>query len=330
MELRVADSYRRFAEREARGQSDISERLALGIADDPSVLALIVRLPRKKQQPNLLLAAARFLGAPVGDEFRTWVIDHWDRLESVVLARSTQTNEAARCAVLLPVLSRLAGPLALIEVGAAAGLCLYPDRYSFRYDVDGQTIALDPVDGPSAVTIPCRIDVDSVPTALPDVRWRAGIDLNPLTPGDADTRAWLRALVWPEHEERRRRLDAALAIAAAEPALVHRGDLVESISDVVDAAPSGTNVVVFHSSVLVYLDAPDREQFAEVMRSREDVTWISNEGENVLPRVAAQLRRPADGRTVLAVDEHPVAFVGPHGQSYEAIPREGAGSHPRA
>jgi len=320
----VADFYRRFAECEARGQSRIYEEWALGVADDREVLALIGALPGMKKQPNLVFAAARFLGVSEGpyDEFRQWLIEHWDRIRPVILTRATQTNEAARCAVLLPVLSRLDGPLALIEVGASAGLCLYPDRYGYRYEVDGGSVELEPGDGSSTVTIPCRIDAASVPSRLPDVAWRAGIDLNPIAPDDPDSRAWLRTLVWPEQEERRRRLDAALTIAAADPAHLVAGDLVASITDLVAAAPPGAHVVVFHSAVLVYLDEEHRERFARLMRAMDRVTWISNEGEGVLHRVAERLPRPSDGRTVLAVDERPVAFVGPHGQSYESLGRK--------
>ncbi|WP_231567799.1 hypothetical protein [Sinomonas humi] len=50
-----------------------------------------------------------------------------------------------------------------------------------------------------------------------------------------------------------------------------------------------------------------------------DVTWISNEGEHVIPSVAEQLTRPANGKTVVAVDGVPRALVGPHGQSYERL-----------
>jgi hypothetical protein len=38
------------------------------------------------------------------------------------MGRATQTNEPARCAVLLPLLHRIGGPIALIELGAAAWL----------------------------------------------------------------------------------------------------------------------------------------------------------------------------------------------------------------
>ena len=65
--------------------------------------------------------------------FRDFTLAHWPAIEAEVRTRATQTNEAGRCAVLLPVLAALPQPLALLEVGASAGLCLYPDRYAYRY-----------------------------------------------------------------------------------------------------------------------------------------------------------------------------------------------------
>jgi hypothetical protein len=61
---------------------------------------------------------------------RSRVLQDKDALRAVMLARSTQTNEPGRCAALLPVLTRLPEPLALLEVGASAGLCLLPDFYA--------------------------------------------------------------------------------------------------------------------------------------------------------------------------------------------------------
>ena len=55
------------------------------------------------------------------------------QIREVMLSHTTQTNEPARCAVLLPLLAQLPQPLALLEVGASAGLCLLPDHYGYDY-----------------------------------------------------------------------------------------------------------------------------------------------------------------------------------------------------
>src|SRR5690242_11426748 len=123
---RVMARYRRFAEQEAHGHSPLYEAIALGIAGDPKLLDILARLPEVKQQPNLLLAAVRLVAGTPADwpDFRARLMQHLDAVLRVVRERDTQTNEPARCAVLLPLLARLHQPLALLEVGASAGLCL--------------------------------------------------------------------------------------------------------------------------------------------------------------------------------------------------------------
>lgn len=328
----LRDYYGKFARLEASGTSPIYTAWAEGVAADDDVIALLLELPRPKRQANLLFAAARHLGAGEGTyaDLRAWLLRHWNDVRELMLARSTQTNEAGRCATLLPALARIPGPLALMEVGASAGLCLYPDRYSYRFTVTGavgaefaQSTTLDPADGPSAVVLDCELTNVSVPERLPEVAWRAGIDLNPLDITDVDQREWLTSLIWPEHEARRERLLAAASIAAADPPHLVRGDLLDTVESLLAEVPAGTRPVVFHSAVLAYVDAEVRACFASLMRSRDDVVWISNEGAGVLPDTPAQLETlgvEADGRFVLSVDGRAVALTGPHGQSYTGLP----------
>src|SRR5688572_1363424 len=168
----TAERYRVFAEVEARDLSDCYEAWALGVADDESTVVLIDELPPQKRQPNLVFSAARYLGAPLSGyaEFRQWLAGNWREVVGVCLARATQTNEPGRCATLLPALAAVPGPLALIEVGASAGLCLYPDQYSYRYEGDGKTQVLHPATGPSPVLLECEISGQvAVPEQLPDV-----------------------------------------------------------------------------------------------------------------------------------------------------------------
>src|SRR6266571_1473740 len=89
-------------------------------------------------------------------------------------ASRPQTNEPARCATLLPALAQLPPPLALIEVGASAGLTLLVDRYS--YDYAGHRIAGQDSLAPTLRCSP-RGPVP-LPARLPEIAWRAGLDLD--------------------------------------------------------------------------------------------------------------------------------------------------------
>lgn len=315
------ERYRRFAEIEARGLSARYEEWARGVADDPEVVALIDGLPDAKRQVNLVFGAARFHGVPDTDwaGARGWIRAHWAQLEPTILARATQTNEAARCATLLPALAQVGGPLALLEVGASAGLCLFPDRYSYVFDDAVRLHRLDPPDGPSTVVVLCVLEGVSVPTAVPHVVWRAGIDLNPLDVSADDDLAWLEALIWPEHDDRRARLRAAAAVARRDPPRIDRGDLLTALPTLAADAPPDATLVVFHSAVMMYLSDTDRRAFAETVQqiaARRPTVWISNESPSLFAGTAATLPARADQRAVfaLAVDGAPLALTHPHGR----------------
>lgn len=328
-EAATDERYRAFAEVEARGMSACYERWAAGVANDPALVSVIDQLPAVKRQPNLVFSAARLHGAPVGEypEFATWLREHWDDVAATCLTHATQTNEPGRCAVLLPALAALAGPLAIIEVGASAGLCLHPDRYSYRYRLgdgtgDGGERMLHPVDGPSPVVLDCAVTGPApLPERMPDIVWRAGIDLNPLDVRSQADVAWLDALIWPEHHDRRARLRAAVAVARQYPVEIVRGDLGDEIEATVARAPAGATVVVFHTAVLAYVNEQDRNRFAGHM-ARLPVRWLSNEGQSVVPGVLERLATtPALSQAIpasafiLALDGEPIALTQPHGRS---------------
>jgi hypothetical protein len=315
----VADHYRWFARVEAAPVSPTYAELAAAVAEDADVLAFLGTLPPLKRQANLLLAALTFLhgGPPAGGaQLHDRVVGDDDRLRSTMLSRATQTNEAARCSALLPLLADLPGPLALIEVGASAGLCLYPDRYGYEYD----GVRVGP---PSAVQLRCTTTGRGpVPRGVPRVVRRAGIDLNPLDPADPEDVDWLAALIWPGMVGRQQRLHAAAAIAAREPAELVRGDVLDRLPEVVAAMPADSSVVVFHTAVLAYLDTAARDDFVELVTDLP-VRWISQEGAGVLPTVAARLPEAPDAgenRFLLARDGEPLAWTRPHGGQIDWLP----------
>jgi hypothetical protein len=299
-----------MAERQLHGVSPSYERLCRGAADDAELIAHLDSLPAPKRQPNLLLASVRFLGGPVDSypAFRAFVLSRWDEVAATLRARRTQTNEPRRCATLLPALAALPQPLALLEVGASAGLCLYPDRYAYRYDDAPQL-------GSSPVVFDCRVTGPApIPAVLPSIVWRAGLDLSPLDVGNDEDVRWLTSLVWPEQRDRFDTLRRAVELAREQPAAIHRGDLTTDLATLALAAPAQATLVVFHSAVLAYLDDEQRSAFRRevaAIAARRPTVWLSNEGPGVV------VDRPAPAGFVpfvLARDGYPLAETSPHGE----------------
>lgn len=306
----TAENYRRFAVLEAHGTSPIYEAICDGVSTDPELLDLLAGLPPRCRQPNLLLGVVRYAFGvqPTYDAFRATVLGNRDRVTELLHERRTQTNEPGRCAAMLPILASLPQPLALLEVGASAGLCLLPDRYG--YDYDGHVIA----GGPPVLA--CRLEGDirpPLPDTLPEVVWRRGIDLEPLDVRDPDDVRWLESLVWPGQTARERNLRGALERAREDPPQIVRGDLTELLEDVASQAPADATLVVFHTAVLGYLPVAAREDVARRVAAL-GATWIASEAPGVLglpARPGALLER---GHFVLTTGgRHEVARMGPHG-----------------
>lgn len=291
MSEEIAQSYRRWARVEAHGSSSTYERLALAVAADPELVALLGTVPASQRQPNLLFGALRWNAVPVEDPQAavTWARGHPGEILQVLATRRTQTNEVAHCATLLPALALLPPPLALIEVGASAGLCLLYDRW--RYHYTGPDLDVRIGDDESPLTLTCAVDGPvPLPAAVPTIAWRRGLDLNPLDARDPDTRRWLGCLVWPEHHDRARALAAALDVAAGADPDVVAGDLLEGLPALLDRVPAGTTPVVVHSATLTYVEPRVRTAFVAALAAR-GVHRIGAEGPAVLPTWPAGCRR---------------------------------------
>jgi hypothetical protein len=319
----IVEKYRDFATY-AAGESPCFEAWALGVVDDAEVQHWLATLPDAKQQPNLVFAAARWHGlaapAPYAD-LRAALLSDEGQIRATILARATQTNEAGRMATLVPALALAAAgrPLALLEVGASAGLCLYPDRWGFRWSTpDGERTL-----GPPAPTLTCTVTGPApLPESLPEVAWRGGVDLNPLDVTSADDTDWLLTLIWPEHDDRRGQLATAIGVARSDPPDLRRGNLLELLPTLVEEARQAVGpdavVVVFHSAVIAYLEDPAREQFADLMASLVAdgrCRWVSNEGRAVLTGVTATGPEPPAGQFVLGLDGQSLGHTHGHGRT---------------
>jgi hypothetical protein len=268
----ISDQYAAFAADEARGSSEAYERLALAVSQSDDLLEFIATLPVEKRQPNLFLAAVRHVCGVARnvDDLGQFVRTSQVQIREVMLSRTTQTNEPARCAVLLPLLAQFAQPLALIEVGASAGLCLLMDHYG--YDYGNARIAPAMPDDGDAPVFTCEVSGSApIPNAIPRIAWRAGLDLYPIDVRSERDATWLETLVWPGQDARVPRLHAAINIARRDPPNVIRGDLLSDLAQLVATAPKDATVVVFHTAVLGYV-VPLREGNRSRM-DRQQSAW---------------------------------------------------------
>jgi hypothetical protein len=310
----TAENYRRFAALEARGTSPVYERICASISADRDLLGFLGELPPRCRQPNLLLGVVRYAFGVQPDygAFRDTVLGHRAEITELLLHRRTQTNEPGRCAAMLPILASLPQPLALLEVGASAGLCLIPDRYGYRYG-DHALAGGPPV-------IDCRLvgaTRPPLPARLPEVAWRRGIDLSPLDVRDPDDVRWLEALVWPGQTARERYLRESLVLAREDPPPVVQGDLTEILEDVAADAPADATLVVFHTAVLGYLPEEQRIDFGRRVEAL-GAAWIASEAPGVLGFPARPGALTERGHFVVTVGGtltagEPVARMGPHG-----------------
>jgi len=254
----IKQRYRRFADVECRGYSKLYCDLAVAVSEDDALVGFIAAMP--VVQPNLFFAAVQLVSGAVGmptsgSELRALVNRLGPQLADVMRSRRTQTNEVGRCAVLL--LALPPGPLALVEVGASAGLCLLLDRFHYEF---GSACVGDPG---SPVHLRCTVTGSApIPTELPCVVWRRGLDVRPINVHDEQAVRWLLACVWSDHQERRRRLERAISLARTDPPTVSAGDLVDALPSLLADVPDDAQLVVFHSAVLSYVSADRRQAFA--------------------------------------------------------------------
>lgn len=301
----VRERYDRFAREEAPGRSEVYLTWAREVVSGPAA-EVIATFPEQRRQPPLVFAVTRQLGCGLvsGPEWTRFVLAHADTLRAEVAVRSLQTNEPLRCAALLPALALIDGPIALIELGASGGLCLYPDRYSYDYGTG--------VLGDGAPLLRSELRGDVVPRlALPRIVWRAGIDLAPLDVTDPDDAAWLRRLVWPGEQGREERIAQATAVAAADPPALFAGAAEDLLDDVITRAPAGATVVVTTPGVLPYLPWAARTALIARLLAA-DVRWITLDAPALHDAWITDAPLPEDG-FVLAVDGHVVGSADPLG-----------------
>jgi hypothetical protein len=189
-----------------------------------------------------------------------------DRHEPAVLRfldSPPQTNEVARCAVLLGGFLAIAHatqrPLALLEIGASAGLNLHWDGYAYGLG----DLSWGPASAPLRLAPDWRGPVPA--QAAVEVRARRGCDRRPLDPGGTSDRLRLSAYVWADQAARLARLEAALDHAARQSTRVEQADAADWVEARLARRPAGLATVLFHSVVWQYLPPATQQRIVAAL-----------------------------------------------------------------
>ena len=305
--------------------------LSTGIADDPDLYRLLLHTPTTQRLPVLLFAAAHDLllgeqnhrlaqwypnlteahrnpGDPsLMPTFKQFLTERSAALQQLLATRTTQTNEVGRCSIMLPVfglLSEEVGPLGHLDVGASGGLNLLLDQYQYHYNSrDGHESGIvgdqSPVVMHTSTTGPLPI-----PTAMPQIVRRCGIDRSPIDITDDGEARWLEACVWPDQADRFHRLQEAIEIARRNPPEVLAGDAVTSLEPAIEQIGRVAHPVVTNSWVLNYLTSQERVDYlAELERigSARDLSWIYIEAPALIDELPTGPDPTDPHRTVLSM-----------------------------
>ena len=283
--------------------SPLYSTLATHMLADDEMLAVVGRIDNMPPLNLLFGAVQLLLGGPMPNfsygEFRDFVFAHEEQIVEIGCTRRTQTNEVRRAAVLFPFVAQAVAnwsqPAHVIDIGASAGLVTCLDRFAYDY---GEGII-----GDSSLVLTCENRGGfHLPDAVPTFASRTALDLAPVDVDDPDQVAWLEALIWPEHTERRERFQQALAIRRETAVNVVGGDAVETLPGVVAALPPGP-VIIWHTIALYQMpqahhDALD-DVIAEIAKDRElaRIAFEPPPGKDPdVRRCSAPARRPSGRR----------------------------------
>jgi hypothetical protein len=165
--------------------------------------------------------------------------------------------------------------IALIDIGTGSGLGLHIDRYGYRLS-DGRRFG-DQASPLQLFTVREGGLEPPIPSTLPPISMRTGIDVDPIDLADANARRWVRSCVPPEAASLSR-FDRAVEIARARGSPLRRGDAVELLPEVLAQVPSDHLTVAVDAFTAVFFTAEQRARLrhslADCSRAR-DVDWIS-------------------------------------------------------
>ncbi|MCY7316037.1 MAG: DUF2332 family protein [Rubrivivax sp.] len=233
------------------------------------------------------------------------------------LAWPPQTNEVQRSAVLLPGLLHIAQrtglPLALMEIGASAGLNLWADCHRLQTDAWAWGRADAPLVLQPGWRGPAPQGLSGV--AL-DIRRRAACDVQPIDLAAAGEDLLLESYVWADQPERLQRLRIAIGVARTQMAVqnvsVQRASAVDFVQQQLAQRRPGQAWVLMHSVMWQYMPAGEQLAITALMQAAAatatpdaPLAWLRLEPPQPSQAMELRCQRWPTGADLLLARAHP-------------------------
>nr|WP_129691204.1 DUF2332 domain-containing protein [Gottfriedia acidiceleris] len=296
MNIQLKQRFKQFAKIECENSSGLYEYLSLKIAEDEEILDLCSFAQDGQPIPNLLLGSIHYLlmngnRHPLKD-FYPSLVETPKKLEDsypyfqdfckkfrneiiqLIQTKIVQTNEVRRCAYLYPCFSyiyqKVNKPISLIEIGTSAGLQLLWDQYKYSYsscetiygDIKSNVLIESKVKdkGSTILTL-----LDKVPPVVD----RYGIDLHVNDLSNEEDYLWLKALIWPEHFERRELFEKAVLCMKENEINLLEADGINILPDVVKQLSNDSILCIFHTHVANQIPEEGKQR---LLKTVEDIS----------------------------------------------------------
>lgn len=302
---KVSEWFKKFAQGECKGRSDLYYRLSLAIAKDDELIRLASFCRSGQPVPNLFFGAVHYLllknpntelaryypsiqkmndGLIPLEVFKAFSLTRSSEIKEILQTKIVQTNALNRTAHLMPIISSLSQPgeaVNIIDIGASAGLNLNLDLYEYHYNGRRQF-------GNSPVKI--KSEVSGIFPAFQNialVNKKIGIDQNPIDVKLKEEALWLKALVWPDLSERFDRLENAIKIAQNSNIELCKASEIHDFETIIRDQDATLPLVVYHTHALYQFPAEKRQAFWSMLdrvgKSR-NFYYLAVEGNVVLAR----------------------------------------------
>lgn len=195
------------------------------------------------------------------------------------------------------------------------------DRYAYTYGQRGSV-------GDQGARLRIASEIIGEPTpplpeTAPPVSYRIGLDLNIVDLKEEDERLWLKALIWPEHEERLTLFEQAARYIDEQPLQLVEGDGVHLLPAYASQVGEESALCIFHTHVANQMPLDVKKELLrtieEIGREREVFHIYNNIQDRYL-----HLDRYEEG----VVTKRTIAETDGHGRWFKWLLEEGHGQTP--